>query len=197
MSPGAVASALLRMVEMGGACTPGCGRRVGATAVLLGREFGISSARLAMLSAAGRLLDVGLIGLPLDVAQRSRPLSEDEKAEFQLHPLRGLELARDIGMTYEALNGITHHHERYDGLGYPMGLDGQQIPEFARILAIADEFERMTGARAGELALSEEEALAELGALVGTHFDPEFVTVFTRVMAERQRPQPGGPTAAA
>jgi HD-GYP domain-containing protein (c-di-GMP phosphodiesterase class II) len=197
MSQGAVAGALLRMAEMAGACTPGRGRRVGATVVFLGREIGMSSARLAMLSATGRLLDIGLIGLPLDVAQRARPLSEDEEAEFQLHPLRGLELAREIGLTYEALNGIIHHHERYDGLGYPMGLDGQQIPEFARILAIADEFERMTVARAGEVALSEEEALTQLGALVGTHLDPEFVTVFTRVMVERHRPQPGGPTAAA
>jgi HD-GYP domain-containing protein (c-di-GMP phosphodiesterase class II) len=193
----AAAGALLQMAEMAGACTPGCGRKVAAGAVLLGEETGMSSARLAMLSAAGRLLDIGLIGLPLDVAQRSRPLSEDEEAEFQLHPMRGLELVRELGQMHEALNGIMHHHERYDGRGYPMGLHGDEIPEFARILAIADEFERMTGARAGAVALSEEAALAELGALAGTHFDPEFVKVFTRVIAARQRPQPGGPTAAA
>jgi HD-GYP domain-containing protein (c-di-GMP phosphodiesterase class II) len=78
------------MAEQSGACTPGRGRRVSAAAALLGREIGMSSGRLTMLAETGLLLDIGFIGLPLDVVQRSRPLTDEEQAEFELHPMRGL-----------------------------------------------------------------------------------------------------------
>jgi HD-GYP domain-containing protein (c-di-GMP phosphodiesterase class II) len=148
-------------------------------------------ARVATLAEAAQLLDIGLIGLPIHVAQRSRPLSEDEEAEFELHPLRSLELARNLGLMFEALNGIMHHHERNDGLGYPMGLSGQEIPEFARVLAIADAYDRMTRGGQGDVKLPAERALLELRALVGTHFDPEFMEVFSHVIAESQAPKSG------
>src|SRR5271166_4874447 len=80
----------------------------------------------------------------------------------ELHPMRGLDLARNIPATFEQLNRIMHHHERYNGLGYPMGLTGHEIPEFARILAIADSFGQMTQPRLPRPAISAAEALAEL-----------------------------------
>src|SRR5215469_14474708 len=135
---------------------------VAAASVLLGRRIGMRPGRLADLADAAKLLDVGLVGLPLHVAQRSRPLHEDEEEEYQRHPLRGLDLARDFGMTLEQLNGIIHHHERYDGLGYPMGLAGDEIPPFARVLAIADAYVRLTGGGSGDAQLSSEVALQEL-----------------------------------
>jgi HD-GYP domain-containing protein (c-di-GMP phosphodiesterase class II) len=181
-----VAAALLRMAEWSGACMPGRGQGVSATAVLLGRGVGMRSGRVAELAESAQLLDIGLTGLPLHVAQRSRPLTEEEEAEYQLHPLRSLELARNFGLMFEHLNGILHHHERHDGLGYPMGLAGQEIPEFARILAIADAYDRMTRGRPGEVKLPAGDAVIEISALAGTHFDPELVKVFSRVIAERQ-----------
>ena len=175
------------MAEQSGACTPGRGQRVGAAAVLLGREIGMRSARLAMLAETGQLLDIGFVGLPLHVVHRSQPLTEDEEAEFELHPLRGLDLARDIGLGFEQLNGIMHHHERHDGCGYPMGLAGQEIPEFARILAIADAYEHMTNSGAGGAVLSVDDAMRQLRQLVGTHFDPILVSAFCRAVDEHGR----------
>lgn len=173
------------MAELSGACVPGQGTGVAAAAVLLGRGIGMRPTRVAELRAAALLLDIGLIGMPLHVAQRSQPLTEDEEAEYELHPMRGLDLARDITATFEQLNGIMHHHERCDGLGYPMGLAGHEIPEFARILAIADSYEHMTSDRRGAAKLPVEDAASELRALAGTHFDPSLVDAFSRGIAGR------------
>jgi HD-GYP domain-containing protein (c-di-GMP phosphodiesterase class II) len=172
---------MVRVAEYAGVCTPGRGKRVAATAVQLGRQIGMGSARLATLADTALVLDIGLIGLPVHVAQQSEPLTEEEEAAYQLHPMRGLELVRELPVGFEALNGVMHHHERHDGLGYPMGLSGREIPEFARILAICDAYEdmvsRTTGAR-----LPIEAQVRELYQLVGTQLDPVLFTTFTEVM---------------
>ncbi len=171
----APSAALLRMAELCGVCAPGRGRRVADAAVLIANQVGLQRGRLAALREAARLLDVGLAGLPLEVARRSRELTAEEEGEFRLHPLRSLEIAREANLPYEALNGIMHHHERIDGRGYPMGLAGHEIPEFARIVAIADAFGQMTQPWLPRPAISATEALAELKSASGTHFDPLFV----------------------
>jgi HD-GYP domain-containing protein (c-di-GMP phosphodiesterase class II) len=181
-----VGMALLRLAEHSGACAPGRGKGVAAAAVMLGRGFGMRSGRVAALADAARLLDIGLVGMPLHVAQRSQPLTTDEEDEFERHPLRGLEVARDVGLTYEQLNGIVHHHERYDGCGYPMGLAGGEIPEFARILAIADAYDRMTRPAHAGVAISADDAVIELRTAAGSHFDPALVDAFDHAVA-RQR----------
>lgn len=170
---------------------PGRGGGVAAAATILGRGVGMRPMRVVALAEAAQLLDVGLIGLPQHVAQHCQPLSEDEEAEFELHPMRSLELARDLGLMYEALNGIMHHHERHDGRGYPMGLSGHEIPEFARILAIADEYDRMTRDGPGDVKLPAENAMRKLRAFAGTQFDPELVEAFSRVIAEGQTTESG------
>ena len=85
--------------------------------------------------------------MPTKVLQKTGPLTEEELAAIQLHPMRGLEIVRQIGFLTEALDGIMHHHERMDGKGYPMGLAGDEIPEFARVIAVADAFDSMTSTR--------------------------------------------------
>ena len=104
--------------------------------------------RRAVLADTALLLDIGMVG----------DTPED------LHPTSGLELVRHLPLSYEVLNGILHHHERYDGSGYPMGLAGEEIPEFARILAIADAAEDMSR--------------DEIAARAGTYFDPAMVAAF-------------------
>jgi HD-GYP domain-containing protein (c-di-GMP phosphodiesterase class II) len=146
----------------------------------------MSSARQAMLAETALLLDIGFVGMPLEVVQRSRPLTEDEEAELQLHPMRGLELTRDLGVEMEQLNGIMHHHERHDGLGYPMGLAGQEIPEFARILAIADAYAGLTYSKAGGAVMPPDNAMHQLRQLAGTHFDPVLVSAFSRAVNEQE-----------
>jgi HD-GYP domain-containing protein (c-di-GMP phosphodiesterase class II) len=121
------------------------------------------------------LHDVGKLGVPTKVLQKTGKLTEEEYAAIQLHPMRGLEIIREIGFLDEALAGIMHHHERIDGRGYPMGLAGDEIPEFARVLAVADAFDCMTSTRSYRGARSLAEAVAELRRCSGTQFDPAFV----------------------
>jgi HD-GYP domain-containing protein (c-di-GMP phosphodiesterase class II) len=124
------------------------------------------------------LHDVGKLGVPTSVLQNSGSLTDDEYAAIQLHPMRGLDIVREIGFLDEALAGIMHHHERIDGRGYPMGLAGDEIPEFARVLAVADAFDAMTSTRSYRGARPVPDAIAELRKWAGRQFDPAFVDAF-------------------
>jgi len=119
-------------------------------------------------------------------------LTEEEYAAIQLHPMRGLDIVREIGFLDEALAGIMHHHERIDGRGYPMGLAGDEIPEFARVLAVADAFDSMTSTRSYRGARPVAEAIEELRKWSGTQFDPAFVDAFVAALKREgwQRPEP-------
>ena len=135
------------------------------------------------------LHDVGKLGVPTKVLQKTGPLTEEELAAIQLHPMRGLEIVRQIGFLNEALDGIMHHHERMDGKGYPMGLAGDEIPEFARVIAVADAFDSMTSTRSYRGARSVEEAVAELRKCAGRQFDPVLVDAFiTALQRDGWRP---------
>jgi HD-GYP domain-containing protein (c-di-GMP phosphodiesterase class II) len=109
-----------------------------------------------------------------------------------MHPIYGLEIVRQIGFLDEALAGIMHHHERLDGKGYPMGLAGDEIPEFARLIAVADAFDAMTSNRSYRFARPVSEAVAELRKCAGTQFDPAFVDAFTTAI-ERDGWTPADP----
>ena len=98
--------------------------------------------------------------------------------------MRGLEIVRQIGFLTEALDGIMHHHERMDGKGYPMGLAGDEIPEFARVIAVADAFDSMTSTRSYRGARSVEEAVAELRKCSGMQFDPVLVDAFIAALSQ-------------
>ncbi len=124
------------------------------------------------------LHDVGKLGVPTSVLQKRSTLTDDEYAAIQLHPMRGLDIVREIGFLDEALAGIMHHHERIDGKGYPMGLAGDEIPEFARVLSVADAFDAMTSDRSYRGARPVPEAVAELRKWAGKQFDPAFVDAF-------------------
>ena len=126
------------------------------------------------------LHDVGKLGVPTRVLQKTGGLTEDEFAAIQRHPMQGLEIVREIEFLDEANAGIMHHHERLDGLGYPMGLRGAEIPEFARVIAVADAFDSMTTTRSYRGARIVEEAVAELRRCAGTQFDPPMVEALVR-----------------
>src|SRR5215469_15990258 len=138
--------------------------------------------RIEAVRFAGMLHDVGKLGVPTNVLQKDGPLTEEEFAAIQLHPMRGLEIVREIGFLNEALTGIMHHHERMDGRGYPMGFAGHEIPEFARIIAVADAFDSMTSTRSYRPARRVDEAVAELRKNAGTQFDPKIVDAFVSAL---------------
>ncbi|HXW87069.1 MAG TPA: HD-GYP domain-containing protein [Streptosporangiaceae bacterium] len=193
----ATMNALCQAVETKDYYTRGHGDRVSRGAVMIARKIGMSSARTEAIKFAGMLHDVGKLGVPTQVLQKTGPLTEDEFAAIQLHPMRGLEIVREIGFLFEALNGIMHHHERIDGRGYPMGLAGHEIPEFARVIAVADAFDSMTTTRSYREAKSIDLAIAELRQGAGSQFDPVVVEAFIAAIGQQgwELPVPAGPPA--
>jgi hypothetical protein len=193
----ATMNALCQAVETKDYYTRGHGDRVSRGAVMIARQIGMSSDRTEAIRFAGMLHDVGKLGVPTQVLQKTGALTEDEYAAIQLHPMRGLEIVREIGFLYEALNGIMHHHERIDGRGYPMGLAGHEIPEFARVIAVADAFDSMTSTRSYREAKSILMAIGELRRGAGTQFDPLIVDAFIAALEVEEWPLAAPATAPA
>lgn len=171
----ATLATLCQAVETKDYYTRGHCMRVSAASAMIARELRMSAERVQSLSFAGMLHDVGKLGVPTKVLQKPGALTEEEYAAIQLHPVRGFEIVREIGFLDEALAGIMHHHERMDGRGYPMGLADTDIPEFARVIAVADAFDCMTSTRSYRSARSVEAAIAELRNCAGVQFDPRMV----------------------
>ncbi len=174
--------ALCQAVETKDFYTRGHSERVSRGSGMIARQIGMRSDRTEAVRFAGMLHDVGKLGVPTKVLQKEGRLTEEEYAAIQLHPMRGLEIVKDIGFLNEALTGIMHHHERMDGRGYPMGFAGDEIPEFARIIAVADAFDSMTSTRAYRRATRIPDAIAELRKGAGTQFDPKIVDAFVAAL---------------
>jgi len=188
----ATVGALCQAVETKDFYTRGHSDRVSRGSVMIAREIGMHGERVEAIRYAGMLHDVGKLGVPTKVLQKTGKLTEEEYAAIQLHPMRGLDIVREIGFLDEALAGIMHHHERIDGRGYPMGLAGDEIPEFARVLAVADAFDSMTSTRSYRGARPVAEAIEELRKWSGTQFDPAFVDAFVAALKRHgwQLPEP-------
>ncbi|MEU8267652.1 HD-GYP domain-containing protein [Sphaerisporangium sp. NPDC049002] len=187
----ATIAALCQAVETKDYYTRGHCTRVSSASTMIAEEIGMGPERMRAIGYAGMLHDVGKLGVPTKVLQKEGRLTEEEYAAIQLHPMRGLEIVRGIDFLDEAFAGIMHHHERQDGGGYPMGLAGAEIPEFARIIAVADAFDSMTSDRAYRKAKSLDEAMAELRKGAGTQFDPVMVGAFIRALDRRGWDPPG------
>jgi putative nucleotidyltransferase with HDIG domain len=184
--------ALIQAVETKDHYTRGHSERVARATVLIAREMGFREDRVEALRYAGMLHDVGKTGVPTKVLQKAGRLTDAEAKAIRQHTTRGYELLREIDFLSEALSGIYHHHERLDGLGYPLGLAGDDIPEFARVIAVADAFDSMTSTRSYRPAKSVPDAVAELLHCRGSQFDPVFVDAFVHAVQRKGwEPQPG------
>ncbi|HEY1619831.1 MAG TPA: HD-GYP domain-containing protein [Streptosporangiaceae bacterium] len=175
-------AALCQAVETKDYYTRGHSERVSRGSGMIAREINMRPDRADALTFAGMLHDVGKLGVPTKVLQKTGPLTEEEYAAIQLHPMRGLEIVREIGFLNEALAGIMHHHERIDGRGYPMGFAGDEIPEFARVIAVADAFDSITSTRSYRKARTVDQGMEELRKGAGTQFDPVIVDAFIAVL---------------
>jgi hypothetical protein len=167
--------ALVQAVETKDHYTRGHSERVSRASVLIARVLGMREDRVEALRYAGILHDVGKLGVPTRVLQKTGPLSDMEFDAIKRHPRNGTEMVRGIAFLEEAYTGIMHHHERLDGRGYPLGLSGNDIPEFARIIAVADAFDSMTSTRSYRGARDVPTALVELKHCAGTQFDESMV----------------------
>ena len=140
----------------------------------------LSEEELHLLWESGWLHDVGKICLVPTLLTSSKRLNHDEMAKIRTHPERGAALVSQMPRFCHALPVVLHHHERYDGDGYPMGLVGEAIPLFARIASVVDAFDAMTGCRPYRTKASPEVAMQEIIANIGSQFDPLIVNIFVR-----------------
>jgi putative nucleotidyltransferase with HDIG domain len=155
--------------------------RVKAIAVDIGREMGVSEAELEALEWGGLLHDVGKIGVPDAVLLKQERLTREERMIMNAHPVLGAQIIAPVTKLAPELPIIRHHHEWYNGSGYPDRLIGDEIPKLARILHVADAFEAMTAARPYRMTpLTPEQALSELRKFAGVQFDPVCVDAFVK-----------------
>jgi HD-GYP domain-containing protein (c-di-GMP phosphodiesterase class II) len=178
----ATVAAVVQAVETKDHYTRGHSERVSNGGVMIARQHGMREDRVALVRYAGLMHDVGKIGVPTRVLQKQGRLTPEEFEAITTHPLRGFEMLRDIGFLREAQSAIVHHHERIDGRGYPMGLKGDQIPDLARLISVADAFDSMTSTRSYRAARPVEAAIEELERCKGTQFDPVFVDDFVAAL---------------
>ncbi|MFF7972117.1 HD domain-containing phosphohydrolase [Streptomyces sp. NPDC007905] len=174
--------ALVQAVDIKDGYTRGHSERVGQASVMIARELGMPDERVEVLRFAGILHDVGKLGVPTRLLRKDGPLTPEERRIIELHPEYGHEMVRGISFLGEARAAILHHHERLDGSGYPYGLVGGQIPECARVVAVADAFDAMTSTRSYSRARPVEAAVTELERCAGTQFDPRMVTALARAL---------------
>ncbi|MEU0673373.1 HD-GYP domain-containing protein [Streptomyces sp. NPDC006172] len=174
--------ALVQAVDIKDRYTRGHSERVGQASMMIARELGMDEQRVETLRFAGILHDVGKLGVPTRLLRKNGPLTPEERRVIELHPEYGHEITRGIAFLGDARSAILHHHERMDGNGYPYGLAGVQIPESARVVAVADAFDAMTSTRSYSRARPVAAALEELNRCAGAHFDPRMVSALTEVI---------------
>jgi HD-GYP domain-containing protein (c-di-GMP phosphodiesterase class II) len=126
---------------------------------------------------AGSLHDLGKLAVPEEILRKPGPLTEAERLVLKRHPQIGYRMLRSLGVE-PVSTWVLHHHERWDGRGYPQGLGGDSIPLGARILFVADAYDAMTSERVYQSPVPHEEAVAELERCAGSQFDPQIVAVF-------------------
>jgi putative nucleotidyltransferase with HDIG domain len=174
--------------------TRGHSERVAALSVEIGRELGLDEHALHSLRYAGILHDIGKIGVPEQVLRKPGRLTPEERTLVKSHAVVGAEIVEGIEFLRVAEPAIRHHHERWDGAGYPDGLGGDAIPLLARIINAADTWDACTSERPYQRAYSAPEVVAILESLRGAQIDPEVHQAILRVL-HRRGTMKGAPTA--
>ncbi|MCC6579208.1 MAG: HD domain-containing protein [Phycisphaeraceae bacterium] len=178
---------LTSAVDAKDAYTCGHSERVALLSRTLAKQAGMGDAEVERIYMAGLLHDVGKIGVPESVLQKTGRLTVEEFEQMKKHPRIGARILRDIKQVQDIIPGVLYHHERYDGKGYPTNLAGEQIPLMGRVICLADCFDAMTSNRTYRKALPLEVALAEIRRCAGTQFDPRLAECFLEVGADRFR----------
>lgn len=169
-------------VEAKDTYTRGHSDRVSEYSVLLGKYLGLSEEDLHLLKVGGLFHDIGKIGVPDSILLKTSKLTDDEYSEIKNHPTIGAHILSNATIFEKAISIVKHHHERYDGFGYPSKLKGEDIPYLARIAAIADSFDAMTSKRTYRDSLPIDVVKQEIEKNKGTQFDPKYADVFLDIL---------------
>ena len=169
-------------VEAKDTYTRGHSDRVAEFSVLIGKAVNLSDDDLKSLQIGGLFHDIGKIGVPDSILLKESKLTDDEYSEIKNHPSIGAHILSTATIFNNIIPIVKHHHEKYDGTGYPERLSGNQIPYLARIAAIADSFDAMTSKRTYRNSLPIETVISEFERCKGTQFDPELTDVFLDII---------------
>lgn len=178
--------AVVFVVEAKDKYTRGHTERVTEYSVMAARELGLSKDEVKRVEIASLLHDIGKIGIPDTILGKPGKLTDEEFEIVKDHPVRGCEIMGSIAAMKNVIPGIRHHHERYDGLGYPDKLKGKEIPLLGKIISVADVFDALTTDRPYRGAISIDETLEYLQSNAGYQFDPDVVDAFCKAY-DRQR----------
>lgn len=164
--------------------TAGHSKRVKEFAVMLAREMGLSEALVDKVKLAALLHDIGKIGIPDHILRKPAALTQEEFEQIKRHPCLGAEILSKIPKMGEVVLAVKHHHEKWDGTGYPEGLAGTDIPLLSRVLCVADAFDAMTSNRAYRKNLNIEESILEITRSIGSHFEHHIAEAFLKLLRD-------------
>jgi len=174
--------ALVQALEAKDTYTSGHSARVGKLAVAMAEEFELSEDKVESLKYAAVLHDVGKIGVSETILNKEGKLLDSEWEAIRSHPVIGQTIIKSIKFLFDIGEVVRHHHERYDGKGYPDGIKGIEIPLESRIIAVADTYDAITSDRSYRKGSTHDEAIAELKKVSGSQLDPELVEIFCKVV---------------
>ncbi len=177
--------AIITSLEEKDSYTHGHSVRVAEYSVMIARELGYSEQQVREVEISALFHDIGKIGIPDHILAKPARLTPAEFEIMKSHPVRSAQIMEKISALKDLIPGIRHHHERFDGHGYPDGLVGHEIPLYSRIILIADTFDAMTSTRPYRLALDKEMAIRELQNCSGTQFDTPLVEAFISAMRKK------------
>ena len=178
------AEALVNAIDTKDRYTQGHSTRVAAYARQIAQAAGKSEEECEDIYFAALLHDVGKIGVPDSIITKDGRLTEEEFAQIRLHPVYGNQILSSIHHSPHLSDGAHYHHERYDGRGYPEGLKGEETPDVARIIAVADAYDAMTSKRSYRDPIPQQKVRAELIKGTGTQFDPQYAAIMLRLIDE-------------
>lgn len=181
-----VAQSLIRSLEAKDQYTRGHSDRVAKYAEKIARKLGIDEKKIEILKEAALLHDIGKVGIQDALLHKDTTLSDEERGELRKHPIIGENILKPVSPDAEILNAVRHHHERYDGTGYPDKLKGDEIDLLAAIVGVADSYDAMTSHRAYMKNHSKDEAIEQLRRNSGTQFNPRVVEVFIDILEKEK-----------
>ena len=173
---------LRQTVEAKDPYTRGHSDRVSEYSVLIGEKLGLDENTLHILKIGGLFHDIGKIGIPDSILLKESKLSDNEYSQIKNHPMIGVHMLGDANIFKDIIPMVKHHHERFDGLGYPSQLAGENIPLIARVAAVADTFDAMTSKRSYRDALPLDIVKTEIEKCSGSQFDPDIAKAFLDIL---------------